>query len=165
MKDKQLLLAVCGTLALGALAFWYLRGQAPSEIPAQEPAPEESLGLRVGPNALVVQDQRPGKAILVSFVGIEGSGFVTIHADGGGKPGDLLGVSALVAEGATDESVKLSRATRDGETLYAVLRKDDGDGMFDASDDEIVKDFQGNDLVAVFTTSKDAPEVPPSLLL
>lgn len=121
--------------------------------------------MRAEENAVVVMEQRPGSSIVASSVFLASPGFVVIHEDGSGAPGAILGASALVQAGeSTNVNVVLSRASRDGERLHAMLHNDvDGNGSFSASTDTPVQSKLGGPINGWFDISSDAslelPEV------
>ena len=113
--------------------------------------------MRVGSNAIYVPDQMPGNMIIVEFVSFQEDGFVVVHESKDGKPGAILGNSALVTVGGDQKiAIQLSRESRDGEELVAMLHRDDGDGTFAAANDTPVKDEQGNTIMMPFLISRDA---------
>lgn len=101
---------------------------------------------------IVVEDQvLPADApdmVSIPEVVLEENGFVVIHADDGGSPGDVIGSSDLL-EGADSPhsgvSVLLDRAAEDGETLWGMLHSDgNDDGEFNSgNDDPPVEDDAG----------------------
>jgi hypothetical protein len=99
-----------------------------------------SSGLIIQGNAIYVGEQQPGQKISVSMARLEKPAFVVIHEDRAGAPGRILGVSVLLHAGHIENPapIALSRLTKDGETVYAMLYFDDGDRVFDANDDKAV---------------------------
>lgn len=121
----------------------------------------DSSGLIVSQNAIYVAEQAPGEGITVSVVHLETPGFVAIHEDVSGVPGKILGMSGLLPAGETKNlpPIALSRATKDGETLYTMLHLDDGDGTFDAAKDKPAQDkVGGSPVMMIFTVSAEAEE-------
>ncbi len=77
------------------------------------------------------------------------------------KPGKILGASGVLQAGDTKNltPITLSRATADGETLYAMLHLDDGNGVFNPAKDKPALDFLGGSpVMMIFTVSMDANE-------
>jgi hypothetical protein len=121
----------------------------------------DSSGLIIGENAIYVAAQPPGHSVSVSMVRLKRPGFVVIHEDRAGAPGKILGVSSLLPAGDTEnlQPITLSRVTRDGETIYAMLHFDDGDGKFDVANDKAVLDSVGGEpMLMVVTVSNEAAE-------
>ncbi|MES2953071.1 MAG: hypothetical protein V4674_00740 [Patescibacteria group bacterium] len=124
MENKKYAIAALAGLVLvvGGLALWSAQKTA---VPEDEVAVQEQ-------NDLVASDARPSDVVSVDSVTLAHGGFVVIHEDAQGVPGAILGASAYLAAGMkTGVPVKLSRMTRDGELLYAMLHRDDGDQKFD----------------------------------
>ena len=120
-----------------------------------------SSGLVVGKNAIYVAEQVPSKAISIAVVRFEAPGFVVIHEDVAGVPGAILGRSSILAAGETESLalIPLSRATKDGEMIHAMLHLDDGDGVFDAGKDDPAEDrIGGKPVTMVVIVSADAVE-------
>lgn len=125
------------------------------------PATGGSSGLIVSNNAIYVAEQIPGQSVSVAVVRLEKPGFVVIHEDVSGAVGKILGVSSLLPEGEVKDlmPVALSRATTDGETVYAMLHFDNGDSRFDVAKDEPALDSViGEPVMMIVTISKDAVE-------
>ena len=121
----------------------------------------ESSGLIVSQNAIYIADQTPGQIISVAVARLEKSGFVVIHEDNAGQPGKILGTSGLLAAGENKNlpPISLSRLIKDGETLYAMIHIDDGDGAFDVAKDKPALDsVSGEPVMMIFVVSKDATE-------
>lgn len=118
-------------------------------------------GFVVGNNSIYVTDQIPGDSIIVSTVRFQKAGFVVVHEDMSGESGDILGVSILLSAGETRDlpPIMLSRELRDGQTVYAMLHTDDGDGKFNVVADNPVLDAMGGvPVMTIVTVSKDAAE-------
>ncbi|MBI2033675.1 MAG: hypothetical protein HYT13_01105 [Candidatus Liptonbacteria bacterium] len=121
----------------------------------------DSSGLIIGKNAIYVAEQAPSKTFSVAVARLEKPGFVVIHEDVLGAPGKILGASGLVPAGETKNlaPIALLRATSDGETLYAMLHLDDGDGAFDRALDKPAKDSVGGEpVMMIVTVSADVTE-------
>ena len=121
----------------------------------------DQSGLIISNNAIYTAEQMPGYSVSVQIVRLEKPGFVVIHEDADGKPGKILGESALLSAGETENlpPITLSHATKDGETIYAMLHFDNGDGKFNAFDDKSVLDPAGNaPVMTVVVVSEDASE-------
>ena len=156
MNTKTLLiLGVIVAVALGAAFFFRGGSTKPSTTGG------DSTGLIVGNNAIYVAEQVPSETVSVAVVRLQKPGFVAIHEDAAGAPGRILGTSGLLVAGETRNlaPIALSRMTKDGETLYAMLHLDDGDGMFDPAKDKPALDSVGGEpVMMIFTVSVDASE-------
>jgi len=101
---------------------------------------ENDLGATAGlvgaNDTISVSDQSSGDSIVVDSAWLGQGGYIAVHADADGAPGSVIGVSdLLVAGNNTGVSVALDRASQSGEALYAVVHVDNGDGIFNASED------------------------------
>jgi hypothetical protein len=112
--------------------------------------PEASTGNQTQvQNTLDVPDQAGGQEFFINSVSSKNGGFVVIYRDNNGTPGTIIGVSPLIAPGATMKNLRftLNEAVKEGDIVYAALHQDNGDGVFDASTDSIAKDASGNPLM------------------
>jgi len=122
---------------------------------------DDSAGLFIGGNAIYVAEQNVDKKVLVSLVRLKRNGFVVIREDAGKAPGAVLGTSDLLPAGETRDlpPIVLSRVMIEGETLYAALYFDDGDGVFELSKDAPALDAAGGEpTMTIFTVSRNAGE-------
>lgn len=109
-------------------------------------------------NRLVVTDQFPGNLVYITTVQLAADGFVVIHKDKNGTPGDIIG-SVYFPKGIGPTKVTLTEKTVDGGTYYAVLHTDsNGDKIFSASADATLKDAQGAVIWKSFKARLDLPE-------
>lgn len=85
-----------------------------------------------GPNAIVAQDQGPGRQITVANVVFEKTGYVVIHrADATGQAGAVIGQSGIISGKAENVAISLKEMVAAGDTLIAMLHTDDGDGVYE----------------------------------
>lgn len=104
----------------------------------------------VGENAIAVSDQAPGSKVSVSLVTLAKDGWVVVHADRDGKPGNILGAQRFNVGANQNGEVDLLKPTEEGKVYYAMLHADDGDKMFDHTKDLPVTDPQGNVIMMRF---------------
>ncbi|MBI2010710.1 MAG: hypothetical protein HYS89_00520 [Candidatus Colwellbacteria bacterium] len=90
-------------------------------------------------------DQAATDRITVESVNLKEPGYVAIYADSGGMPGEMLGNGELLVGRHKDVVVFLKREAKQGETLYVILHRDDGDGGFE---------FPGQDAPVTDETSR-----------
>ena len=134
-----------------------LAGMTPASTPtpsprAATPPPADSL-LLSGPNAIAVNDQKPGLQVGVSMVVLSQDGWVVIHESEDGKPGRILGAKRFSVGTGLPGTVELLRPTEEGKVYFAMLHADDGDRQFDHAKDLPVKDPQGNAILMRFVAS------------
>lgn len=103
-------------------------------------APEVDFGpVDVGGGAVSIPAQTLAGAVTFSAE-LAKPGFVSIHESVGPAPGEVIGVSSLLPEGATtDATISLSTEMIPGLTYIALLHVDNGDGMYRTDDDMPVK--------------------------
>lgn len=124
----------------------------------------DTSGLIISNNAIYASEQMPGYNVSIQIVRLEKPGFVVIHENSDGATGKILGVSNLIEAGETENlsPITLSRLATDGQTLFAMLHFDDGDGNFNSANDKPVIDPVGKEpVMMVVIVSKDAVENKP----
>lgn len=84
-----------------------------------------------------VKDQVAGDKVFISRVAVAQAGWVAIQEDVDGMPGNILGAHRFDA-GTYQGVVTLLRDTIPGETYYATLWHDNGDGVFDYTTDRYI---------------------------
>ncbi|MDP3685350.1 MAG: hypothetical protein Q8R32_00795, partial [bacterium] len=114
-----------------------------------------------------VSTQAAGTSVTVDKAMLAKNGFIAIHTDDKGKPGPVIGNSALLKPGPnTAIAVKLSRRTRNGETLYAMLHTDvNGNGVYEFPGADVpTTDSTGAVIAPSFTigTASSSPSPSPS---
>jgi hypothetical protein len=103
-------------------------------------------------NRLTMTDQYPGNVVYVSAVQMEKDGWVAIHKDVNGQPGEIIGYAPVKA-GINPVKITLTKPLVDGQSYIAMLHGDDGDGKFDEAKDAALKDASGAVILKVFKAS------------
>ena len=106
-------------------------------------------------NRIVMVDQYPGNVVYLSSVQLANSGWVVIHEDNSGTPGNIIGYTYF-DKGINPGKVTLTKPLVDGHTYYAMLHSDDGNKRFNATLDLPLKDTNGNTIMVVFHASTSA---------
>jgi len=114
--------------------YFFLKNGKKEEA-ATDQATDQSLfqenGFAERRSEILISDFSKGESITVDYVLMEVKGFVAIHGEVDGKPGEVLGASDLLETGETENIViPLTREVKGGEILFAFLHVDDGDGEF-----------------------------------
>lgn len=110
---------------------------------AAAPAPVSAHVNHVEADSQVVADGR----IVAETAFIAADGWVVLHTDDGGEPGEPIGHTAISSEGGPKEDVPVPVAEdvwRDwsgNRTVWVTLHRDDGDGTFEPSDDSQLTPF------------------------
>lgn len=100
-----------------------------------------TAGLRVGDSTLFVTDQEPGEDLNLNSIVLREGGYVAIHQDANGAPGNIIGTTEFLPEGEHENiDISLDREVGAGETLYAMIHTDDGDQVFNADQDDPLMD-------------------------
>lgn len=87
-----------------------------------------------GVYTLSAKDQPAGLKVLIDSATMEEQGWIVIHEDRDGAPGNILGARRFEA-GVSAGEVELLRNTVEGGIYYAMIHTDDGDGQFDHAKD------------------------------
>jgi hypothetical protein len=126
-----------GCIVILLLIAWGLLSLSSKQNRPQPSDP--SLGMLVESNAIVVSDQKPADRLIMTKIFFDRSGpggYVVVHKDANGVPGDSIGTSIYLEPGEYDNvAIDLTATVTNGETLYAMLHNDDGDALFDAQKD------------------------------
>ncbi|OGZ10461.1 MAG: hypothetical protein A3D67_03640 [Candidatus Lloydbacteria bacterium RIFCSPHIGHO2_02_FULL_51_22] len=169
--QKNILIAVVALVVLvGGL--WYA-GMLNSLLGGAASSPDETQGdvgntvptssgaqfAALGPNAIYVAEQRPGKELIANMVNLASRGYVVIHESLEGTPGPIIGNSELL-EKAENNNVRivLSRPAYDDEELIAMLHSEKEYAGFDPVKDLPIKDTAGNPVHMIFHVSAGAPD-------
>ncbi|MCC2631031.1 MAG: hypothetical protein K0S38_840 [Candidatus Paceibacter sp.] len=135
-------------------------GLVDTNAPASSKLTEEgSTPVSNGSVAIKVEDQNPGRVVVVYQVSLEKPGWVVIHEDTNGKPGTMLG-ARLFDKGSNSGLVELLRPMADGKNYFAVVYNDDGNFSFDPKKDLVIKDASGKEIMSKFAVFKgsDKPQ-------
>ncbi|HEC30825.1 MAG TPA: hypothetical protein ENI66_02320 [Candidatus Yonathbacteria bacterium] len=90
--------------------------------------------------SIVAPDQAGGPEVFIDSVILANTGFVVIHKEVDGVASTTVGVSKFLPTGTTSNFlVQLSEEAVEGDTFYAMLHIDDGDGVYDGELDVPLK--------------------------
>lgn len=169
--NKNIIIAIVGLLTVVGVV-WSSKALAPTApVPATSndnvepgsvvhnlpPDGGASSFARIADNALFLVEQRPGNMIIVNIVALLSPGYVVIHESANGKPGAIIGASALLENnGGQNIPITLIRPAKDGEELIAMLHTEKSVAGFDPQTDLPIRDTEGNIIHAVFGVSASA---------
>lgn len=113
-----------------------------------------------GENAIYVEDQKVGeREVVIGLVLLTDPGFVVLYDNNEGLPGEVVGVSRWILDGAELFSVDVDTPLEEGAIYYAILYKDDGDQEFVHEKDSPVYDSEDSIVLMTFSaTSSAEPE-------
>ncbi len=152
IKTWQWVVTVIVIIALIIIGI-FVFGNKKAEAPAS--GDETPISTEQSANSIVMSNQFPGNIVYISALQATGRGWVAIHKDASGKPGDVIG-NASFSAGTAPVKVTLTQPTVDGGTYYAVMYSDNGDGVFDVTKDLTLKDASGNIIMRLFHASATA---------
>ncbi len=132
-------------IIIGIMVFGGKSSEAPTDT--DSPNPTDTTVSEV--NRIVMSDQYPGNVVYISSVQLAKGGWVEIHADNNGTPGEIIG-SQWFDAGINPGKITLTKPTVEGGLYYAMLHSDDGDKKFDATKDLPLKDSRGNVIMKPF---------------
>lgn len=87
---------------------------------------ETSSSVGASANVVVAENQSSGGSVLVKLASLAQDGWVVVHEDRDGKPGNVLGATYRTAGLYNNVTVRLLRGTTAGGTYYVMIHKDDG---------------------------------------
>ncbi len=108
---------------------------------------ERALTPRSSKSIFSIRNQPTGaNAVLVDTIKVNSDSFVVVHENDNNSPGNVLGVSDLIlSDDIQSLVIPINRDMKEGESVFVVVHKDDGDSEFSSSD-PILLDF-GNPLI------------------
>lgn len=101
-------------------------------------------------NSVTAPNQPAGYRAILGAVTIAKDGWVVIHEDADGVPGNVLGAQRFSAGTYENSVVELLRNTTEGNIYYAMIHTDDGDKMFDFGKDTPAQNNQGAPIMTIF---------------
>ena len=104
-------------------------------------------------NLLMVADQSAGKSVIVGKISAVRDGWIVIHEDRAGKPGNILGALRVDQGTHSGLMVELLRDSVGGQAYYAMLHSDNGDKKFDYAADLPVQE-NGSPVMTKFMATK-----------
>ena len=123
-----------------------------SETPQSSTPPPAQTSALAGGNAIAADNQASGNKAKVRMVTLKKTGWVVVHEDRDGTPGNILGAQRFTAGAYTTGEVDLLRNMTEGKAYYVMLHDDDGDGKFDHKKDFPLLDSTGVPLTVKFMT-------------
>lgn len=139
-------------VGLGAYFVWDTKGGGVPAGTREENTAEqggESVVME-SKNSVTVSDQLAGFSVIISEIVSENGGWVVIHEDADGKPGNILGAQRVDTGSFEDITVDLLRNTEEERTYYAMLHEDDGDKQFNHGKDSAVISLNGAPVMDAF---------------
>ena len=124
------------------------------------------VAMYVEENAIVVNTQKSGNTVLIDKVLIAMEGYVVIHEDADGKPGEIIGSSKLLSKGEhMGVEVALERDSVQGETLHAMLHSEMGSvNYFESNIDKPILSKKMNaPITATFNVDDMGMDTQPSV--
>jgi len=154
LGSKRVVLTAIVFFLIGFGAAWMVAKpvEAPKEDTSEQETIENNIPL-MGSNAIEVDDQKVGPTVSIKSIKFERAGWVAIHDDLDGVPGNILG-AAWFPSGENSGAVELLRNTGDGKTYFAMLHNDDGDKKFDHKIDVPITDASSTIIMVKFMTSE-----------
>lgn len=142
MRNTYLAVGII-VVVLIIIAFSLVRSRLPQFRLAKTtptPAPTESTAKEVK-QAIAASKHTPASTVVIDSVTLKNPGFIAIHEDQNGQPGQILAVSELLPSDTHENVViALPRKTVSGENLFAMVHIDNGDGAFGEANDEPAKE-------------------------
>jgi hypothetical protein len=110
------------------------------------PTPDDAFDIAVD-NAINISYLTSDKQLLItSFT--ETPTFAVIHQDDNGRPGTVIGSSNLLPAGINQNiQVNITKDLQNGETVYAILYQDNGNGEFSQLEDSVLLDSKNKIII------------------
>ena len=141
-----LTVVLCFAAGLGLAWLLFATSGSSEEAKVMEVASSTLSG-----NSVLTEDQVFGTEANIKSVKFETrAGWVAVHEDREGKPGNVLGASWLPVGEHQNVKVELLRPMEAGKTYYAMLHDDDGDKKFNYKNDLSLPSSTGEPIMAAF---------------
>lgn len=158
IKTWQWVVTVVVIIVLIILGYTMFNGSSSTIPTTEDTSSNASMTNSKDANRVVVSDQFPGNIIYVSSAQLAQPGFVVIHKDKAGTPGDIIGYQYF-DKGINPGKITLTTPTVESGIYYAMIHSDDGDKKFDASKDLPLKDATGSIIMKLFRATSNPTEV------
>ena len=160
---KKLIVVVVVIIILAIIGAIWFSVSGSDKVPTPVENGTAVLGFEAAKEAnqvgtLEVGIQFPGNTVYVAGAKLPAGGFVAVRQKEAGQPGAILG-SHLFTVGSPIGNVDLSEATLDGQSYLAEAYTDNGDGVFDATTDQLIMNADNLPLRVEFQVTKDLPEL------
>ncbi len=145
-----------GAIVIVFLGYWlFFRTPAATVVPTENEIATTTSQVTSTPSVveLTVNDQFSTSTVTVDKVVTNAPAWVVIHEDRAGKPGNILGASWVPANKENlNIEISLLRAAVEGQTYYAMIHADDGNGgsNFDLKTDLPMTDATGNPIMKAY---------------
>lgn len=107
-------------------------------------------------NIINVDNQIVDESVRVKKAVLDQSGFIVVHKDSSGAPGQVIGTSNLLEPGDySGIEIDLSEKIESGDKLYAMIRQDNGDGVFNSQEDNPITNEEDNIVFVRFKSSSN----------
>lgn len=159
-QNQILIGGILLVIVSGSFGYWLggLNSQGVKTLDQQDSTtnllPKGIQASNLGGNHIRMSDQDSGMQVFIGSFALARDGWVVIHEDSLGSPGNILGARRFAVGAYENGLVELLRATEPGRTYYAMLHGDDGDRKFDHSEDLPVPALDGTPVMARFGTTR-----------
>lgn len=133
-KKDNLMMWVVGAVIVIAIIVILLATRTRSTQPVvlATPSPTATAAATVADSTVVVVNQKASSSVKIDQAALVKPGYIVIHEQKDGELGPTIGNSQLYQAGTFENvTVELSRPAVSGETLYAMLHDDDGNGVYE----------------------------------
>jgi len=155
-SSKGLIIGIIVVIVIGIFVWRYFSGRNATNDQVGGEQSEQVAGME---DSIFVANQKPGRFVNVGRATLSKKGYVSIHQEEAGAPGAIIGFGSLLNTGESRNfSVTLNRKSVAGESFYAMIHWDNGNGAFNPAEDAAAKDKFGNIVMAKFMISESASE-------
>ena len=150
LKAWQWVVTVVIIIALVIIAIVVFSNKSSAPVMDETPTVTTTSSTGVA-NRIDVGDQYPGNVVYVQGVSLAKDGWVVIHKDNAGQPGEIIGYSYVLA-GVNPVTITLNagKVITDGGTYYVMLHTGIDPKKFDPSVDKPLTNANGDIIMHVF---------------
>jgi hypothetical protein len=152
-RTWQWVVTIIVIIILIIIGIFVFRGNGEEPLPAGDANIDGNGMTSQEVNRIVMSDQFPGNVVYLSSVQLAEPGWVVIHKDNAGQPGEIIGSMYFEAGLNPGGRINLTESTVEGGVYYAMLHRDNGDKVFNESVDVPLRDSRGNIIMRLFRAS------------
>lgn len=163
MNKKNIIFLAVGIIAIILIGYFWGGKKialAPSDNLNNVAGKKENnsnITTTISSSKITLSNQIPGEVVLISEVTMPEQGWVAVHDDNEGEPGNILGAYFLPAGTHKSQMIPLLRAITDDNSYLIVIHGDNGDRVFDYKADTPILNTNGQIETAVFSVIAESP--------
>ena len=153
-QQNNIIWYTAGILVVVVAGYWlFFRAPKQAGLPMSSDLASTTNQIgALGQATIEINNQFDTSTVIVDRALTSQPAWIAIHEDRAGQPGNILGAAWVPAGENLNVQVQLQRAATEGQTYYAIIHTDDGDGgaRFDFKTDLPLTDDNGAPVMKTF---------------